>query len=116
MAKLNGSNGSVAWGWQRGSGGNDYVNGVTVDAVGDVYACGAARTGLFDGNGGRMLKQGGDGENSAGSGKADVFLVKVKACVCVCVFFSGIIRVSWRFCGYFRQTRFSFHLENNIEF
>lgn len=98
MAKLNGSNGGVAWGWQRGSGGNDYVNGVTVDAAGDVYACGAGRAGLFYGDGGRRLKQDGGGEKPAGSGKADVFLVKVKACVFLCVYvFSGFTRVSWHF-------------------
>ncbi|CAM9844431.1 unnamed protein product, partial [Laminaria digitata] len=52
VAKLNATDGSGLWGWQGGSSGNDYANGVAVDSHGDVYACGAASGRLFDdGNG-----------------------------------------------------------------
>lgn len=48
MAKLNATDGTGLWGWQGGSSGNDYANGVAVDSRGDVYACGAATGQLFD--------------------------------------------------------------------
>lgn len=48
VAKLNATDGTGLWGWQAGSSGNDYANGVAVDSHGDVYACGAASGRLFD--------------------------------------------------------------------
>ena len=38
VAKLNATDGTGLWGWQAGSSGNDYANGVAVDSHGDVYA------------------------------------------------------------------------------
>lgn len=64
VEKIRGANGSHIWGWQEGSGGNDYANDVTIDPNGDVYACGSASPGLFDGGGGGGT--GGAGWNWAG--------------------------------------------------
>lgn len=70
VAKLNGTDGSRLWGWQRGSMGNDYANAVAVDSSGDVYACGAASLGLFDESDAGAPPATTEGEGAGGGGAA----------------------------------------------